>query len=608
MSKKKPKAFPSPEVVFHQPVKETNSKEYTRIEGRTKNQGDFIKSIIHNTITLAIGQAGVGKALGMNELIYTPDGPKHNGDMVVGDIVCTPDGGTANVIGVYPQGKKPMYKVVFDDDSEVICCREHLWKVNAPYFQNSNNMIVDTDYIIKHQYQQLTINPTNPVNFTKKELILHPYVVGALLGDGNLTDIYQTRFSNTDKEILDKFQSLLPEGYILKKISETDEKCDYNIIRSDQSIKGLSNLTKAIGIHGHKSYTKFIPNEYLYTSVEDRIELLKGLMDTDGTASNHNKRADLSFTTTSKILSDQFKWLIESLGGVCNISTKTKHYTYKGNKKVGAIAYQCTIRLEDGSICFSLPRKLNRVGIRSKIHVYRRIRYVDYIGEQDAQCIMIDHPESLYLTNNFIPTHNTSLAVGTAVHLYKTERIDKIVISRPAIPVFEAIGFAPGDLNEKMMPYIMPMKKEFDKFLPKGEFEQLMKNGVIEIVPLCYLQGWNIEGILLVDECALLSYAQYSLILSRVCKDGKVVLMGDSAQDGGTGTGEALEAVVKKLDGLSGIGVVRFGPEDNQRHELVNAIQRRLLGANSRPPMTLEDRWSHDEHWGKEHLFYKADY
>lgn len=201
----------------------------------------------------------------------------------------------------------------------------------------------------------------------------------------------------------------------------------------------------------------------------------------------------------------------------------------------------------------------------------------------------------------------TSVAVGTAIHLYKTERVDKIVISRPAVPVYEQIGFAPGDLNEKMTPYIMPMKREFDKYLPKGEFEKLLKDSIIEIVPLCYLQGWNIEGILIVDECALLNFSQYSLILSRVCKNGKIVLIGDPLQDGGNGTGTSLDFVARKLEGLPGIGIVEFDETDNQRHELVNVIQRRLLGAEGRAPMTLEERWSRDSMWGKEHLLYPAE-
>lgn len=186
----------------------------------------------------------------------------------------------------------------------------------------------------------------------------------------------------------------------------------------------------------------------------------------------------------------------------------------------------------------------------------------------------------------------TACAIGMACYLLDKGKIDKIVISRPAVPVFEQIGFEPGNKNEKMLPYIMPMKKEFGKFMPVGEFDRLLKEEVIEIVPLCYLQGWNIDDgqLLIVDECGLLTYPQFSLILSRICKEGRIILMGDPAQDGGTGDGQSFDAVARKLAHLKNVGVTRFTAEDNQRHELVNAIQRILVGSDSRAPIGLEDR------------------
>lgn len=200
----------------------------------------------------------------------------------------------------------------------------------------------------------------------------------------------------------------------------------------------------------------------------------------------------------------------------------------------------------------------------------------------------------------------TALAVGTAVHLLRKNdpSISKIIISRPAIPVFEQIGFMPGNKDEKMIPYILPMKKEFEKFLPRGEFDKLLRDNVIEIVPLAYIQGWNIEdAILLVDEAALMNFNQFGLVLSRLCEDGKIVLMGDPVQDGGSGTGHALERIATLLDGLDDIGVVRFIAADNQRHKLVNKIQKILLGADSRAPLTLEDRFK-DDYWGQEYKLY----
>lgn len=263
--------------------------------------------------------------------------------------------------------------------------------------------------------------------------------------------------------------------------------------------------------------------------------------------------------------------------------------------RVNQMSKRKSLKIETAEVVYTQP-------IQDKSH-----KIIEGRTPHQGEFIRSMHHNALTIATGPAGTGKTACAVGTAVKLYKAEKIDHIVISRPAVPVFEQIGFSPGDTNEKMTPYIMPMKKEFDKFLPKGEFEHLLKAKVIEIVPLCYLQGWNIDGMLIVDECGLLQFAQFKLILTRLCKEGRIVLMGDPAQDGGSGTGRDFESVIRKLEKLNSVGVIRFDASDNQRHQLVNDIQVALNGEPLRDPIRWEDRFrgSANEPLGEDWKLYR---
>src|SRR5580658_9914596 len=139
-------------------------------------------------ILFLLGPAGVGKALTLDSDVYTPNGPKKMGDIKLGDIVCTPDGKTAKVNGVFPQGKKETYKIYFSDGDTVECCAEHLWKVDS--LQNGwSDKILSTKELFVSKTpsgrRKFSIKVTQPVYFQEKEVPIDPYLLGLLLGDGS---------------------------------------------------------------------------------------------------------------------------------------------------------------------------------------------------------------------------------------------------------------------------------------------------------------------------------------------------------------------------------------------------------------------------------------
>lgn len=364
--------------------------------------------------------AGSGKAQSLDSKILTPSGWKRMGDMRVGDKVLAHDGTPSEVVGVYPQGSKKMYRVTFHDGASTECCGEHLWRVEntrkARSERRAKILDLDTiwDQMTRYSRVQYAIPMVQELNFEGQDLPLNPYLLGVLLGDGYLGSERGTgfRFSTKDAFLVKKVRQILSG---MNCTLQHHDSYDYLIqvdrehlesARSFQTVVHPLRLAlEAMDLLGKRSKDKFIPNTYFWTSFEDRLNLLQGLMDTDGTVSSSGK--NVTYTTVSIKLAEAVRDLVQSLGGTCVQSERQTSYTYKGEKLAGATSYRLTIKLPNNINPFSLPRKAERVLTRDKYLTQRIIKDVQYIGEKEAQCIAIDHPDHLYVTDDFIVTHNT---------------------------------------------------------------------------------------------------------------------------------------------------------------------------------------------------------
>jgi hypothetical protein len=354
---------------------------------------------------------GLGKALALDAKILTPTGWKRMGDIQVGDAVINSQGGTSHVTGVYPQGEKDLYKVEFTDGSSVECCDEHLWYVNTPLRRDRGyggkvlplaeirNSLKDSSGNNRH-----FIPMVKPIEFEDRELPLDPYLVGVLLGDGGLST-GRTFLISADQELLDYAKDVLPVGAEIVSAGGYDWRIASTNRKSTDRRNMVNPVTHALrdlGLMGHTAHTKFIPDLYKFASVQSRLELLRGLMDTDGSISNNV----LEFSSVSEQLCHDVQFLIQSLGGIARMKQKRTTWTYLGVQKTSK-AYRLTIAMPGDINPFRLKRKADLWLPRAKYPPVRAFKSVTYIGKKPAQCIAVDSPDHLYVTDECIVTHNT---------------------------------------------------------------------------------------------------------------------------------------------------------------------------------------------------------
>lgn len=368
------------------------------------------------------GTTRSGKAVCIDALIHTPDGWKRIGDIKVGDKVSTPDNGVATVIGVFPQGELDLYKVIFEDGRYVEASADHLWEIHHKHWRGkykpgvsragkAKPRIFTTEQLkaqIERNKGKFGIRLIKPVSKPKKDLSVHPYVLGVLLGDGDLRDL---KITVSSKEVIDRFKSFLPEDVELVLYRDRKTVFEYVIKSKDGKHNSIRAFLKEKGLYGKRAWEKFIPEEYLESDIEDRLELMRGLLDTDGYV---KKAGSIVYTTTSLQLAKDFQRLAWSLGCIAYVREKHKKYFYNGDKKDARVSYDISIRAYDN------PRNLiTRSDRRERLpanYAYKSmklgVKKIVYSRKAEAVCIKIDSEDGLFITNDYIVTHNTRLMEG----------------------------------------------------------------------------------------------------------------------------------------------------------------------------------------------------
>src|ERR1700674_4572328 len=391
------------------------------------------------------------KAQPLDAVVQTPDGPRKLGDLKLGSRVFAADGSVARVRSIYPRGRQAVYRLTFSDGAQTRASGDHLWSIE----KTRGLRLVTTEQLAS--YTRNTLNTLrlplcSPLEYPDQEVPIDPWLLGVLIGDGGLCSNVLT-VSNADPEIVEPVQRALPPGYFLRQgtkyqwiiaplkrgaayerrnIRHKSNGYEVSVGRKYVGRRGTmaaavmlheeemalcygnalpkTNLRRALrelGLLGLRHDQKFVPEVYLRNSVNTRREILRGIMDTDGSAGRANGAI---LEQTSERLAKNVIELVQSLGGVARMAIQEPRR--EGWKR----SYRINIRHNNPESLFWLPRKA-KVRPRCRVAVSRTLRHIDRIEDDEVACIGITHPSGLYLTDDHIVTHNSGKTSGCIVWL-----------------------------------------------------------------------------------------------------------------------------------------------------------------------------------------------
>jgi phosphate starvation-inducible protein PhoH and related proteins len=362
-----------------------------------------------------------GRAQPLFTEVLTPSGFQAIGDLEVGDFVIGSDGCPTEILGVYPQGFKEIYRVYTQDGSSTLASGDHLWSVytRADRSRGKPARVLATKEMIGnlraahyHRYELPLLSA--PVNFEPRQVPIDPYALGLLLGDGCFSCRTTPTFATTDPELAEELKRLIP-GIEVRRKTEVD----YVLTRSsgrggDTTISNpITSAMRVLGLAGAKSNTKFVPRDYLFNSPEVRLAVLQGLFDSDGgPVSQQGRTCRIQFTTVSDRLRDDVRFLVQSIGGVVYSRTRKAEGRKPGLARGREVhhrndAHILDIRLPDGIPPFRLARKAAKYDETGGGHPMRFIDRIEPAGIEEAVCIQVAAEDSLYVTEDFLLTHNT---------------------------------------------------------------------------------------------------------------------------------------------------------------------------------------------------------
>jgi len=342
-----------------------------------------------------------GKALQSDEPVLTPTGWVAISELKVGDwVIGGSTGRRCRVQGVFPQGTMECYRVRFSDGAEVVASWNHIWRFADPQM----GQWPDKKWRVGTTLDLLSgdlawrgrpwIPTVPPVVFTEEESTpLPPYLIGLLLGGSSFCSAPIT-FSKLEPDLQKALGGLVPEGDSVRMVEEGR----YVSIVGNSASPNRSRTADVLadlGLMGLRPSEKFVPSCYMRASITERWELLTGLCDAAGHMAQHGRAVELLLPSYQ--LASDVQWLVRSLGGWCALREKL----------VGGATYgYVKLLFLDGPLPVRSERNLVDIRVFSRA-VHRRVVAVEPVGGADCTCITVDDPESLFVTRDFIVTHNS---------------------------------------------------------------------------------------------------------------------------------------------------------------------------------------------------------
>lgn len=350
----------------------------------------FLSGLCPGRLYILAARPGLGKGISLDCNILTPTGWVKNKDIKLGDEVIGRDGKLTKVIGVYPQPLQKCYKISLKDGREIVCDAPHEWTVYSSKWGKERTLTAEELYnkMQRVRYQGRISLPRFTGDYgIEKDFVIPPYIMGVLIGDGCLTRALC--YCKPSKKVFDKVKSFMPEGTEIK--FESNNKT----VQLNKWYEALEYI-RNIGLNT-QSYNKFIPEEYFHSSKEQRELLFQGLMDTDG----YNTGTGYEYSTTSEKLAKDVQQLAWSLGYNCRIVSRMGRYVKDGVRKETRTNY--------------------------KVHITwvkpLTIMKVEEVEPIPTQCIHVDNEDKLFVIEDYLVTHNSSLAFQIAENIARTNKV-----------------------------------------------------------------------------------------------------------------------------------------------------------------------------------------
>ena len=371
-----------------------------------------------------------GKGVSIDDVILTSEGWKNFGDLIVGDRVHAEDGSLVRVTYVSEVHHLDCYRVTFADGRSVICDSDHLWTVRDRYGHDpvawakdktkgawvtiDTPTLAETHRCGSRNDTRYSVRTDRVAHRPNVDLPIDPYIFGYWLGDGNSND---SRFTVDDSDFEDFARNVKRAGYA---IGETRRNGAHSVrvnVSTSEIRKGskdsLNSRLRALGVLGDKS----VPDLYLLAGDSQRLDLLRGLMDSDGCAMR-TKTPRCEFSSMSKALANAVLFLARSLGWKATIRTGRAKIS---GKDCGTKYRVSWTAFSDGLSPFRLTRKTEILAERSTMAARSEtatITKVERVESVPTRCIEVDHPSHQFLVGRgLVPTHNTTIAAGIGLIL-----------------------------------------------------------------------------------------------------------------------------------------------------------------------------------------------
>ncbi len=258
----------------------------------------------------------------------------------------------------------------------------------------------------------------------------------------------------------------------------------------------------------------------------------------------------------------------ENVAKASRVVDKLRNFIASGDEiDIGRVNYLCDLakmdKLEDADELMGDVVSITSRGKPIKCKTVGQKKYVDVMKKNT-------------ITFGVGPagTGKTYLAVAIAVNALKAKQVEKIILTRPAVEAGEKLGFLPGDLQEKVTPYLRPLYDALQELLGMDSYAKLMERGTIEIAPLAYMRGRTLNNaFVILDEAQNTTREQIKMFLTRLGEGSKMVVTGDLTQiDLPKGLTSGLRHAIKVLKDIEDIGIIRLNERDVVRHPLVQKI------------------------------------